>query len=240
MDVRVFEDYGAMSQAAAELIIKQVKGKPNSVLGLATGSTPIGLYKALIEDHKTNGTTYKEVTTFNLDEYIGLSKDHNQSYYYFMRKTLFDAIDIDLNNVEIPDGKAEAIEEECARYNQLLAETTIDLQVLGIGGNGHIGFNEPGTPFDSVTQEVELTKETIEANARFFDDINDVPTRAISMGIKNILDAKQIVLLASGKGKAEAIRAMIKDPAHPDCPASSLQNHNNVVVLLDEDAASLL
>lgn len=240
MDIRVFKNYEELSKAAAELIVEQVKNKANSNLGLATGSTPVGLYNELIKDHKENKTSYKDVQTFNLDEYIGLPNTHDQSYYQFMQEKLFSHIDVETNNIHIPSGNVEDIEKECERYNALLKNNPIDVQILGIGTNGHIGFNEPGTPFESVTSKVELAENTRNDNARFFDSMDEVPTHAISMGIQNILEAKQIVLLASGANKADAIKAMVKDAASIDCPASALQNHANVIVLLDEAAASKL
>lgn len=240
MEIKVFKNYQEMSEGVAKLIINQVINNPQSTLGLATGSTPIGLYQQLIKDHVENGTSYKNVRTFNLDEYIGLSKDHNQSYFYFMKEQLFNHIDISLDNVFIPDGGTHDVEAECDAYNQKLSQSPIDIQILGIGTNGHIGFNEPGTPFDSVTQKVELVEGTRKDNARFFDSMDEVPTHAISMGIKNILDANVVILLASGKNKADAIKTMVEAKPHVDCPASALQNHPHVIVYVDEEAASKL
>src|SRR5690554_186558 len=204
------KDYEEMSRVGAEEILELVKENPKAVLGLATGSTPTGLYRNLIEDHKTNKTSYKEVTTFNLDEYIGLDGDHPQSYHFFMNEQLFHAIDIPEHQTHIPNGMAEDMDEECQRYEALIKEKGgIDLQLLKIGVNGHIGFNEPGTPFDSRTHVVPLTESTREANSRFFNSMDEVPTHAVTMGIQTILEAKKIVLLASGASKQEAMRRLL-------------------------------
>lgn len=240
MEVKIFDTYEELSKEAAKVVIEQVRNNPKSVLGLATGSSPIGLYNELIRDHKENNTTYKDVITYNLDEYFGIDKTHPQSYYQFMIENLFKHIDINLDNVHIPDGKAANVEEECARYNELLKQHTIDIQILGIGGNGHIGFNEPGTPFESTTHHVQLDEKTRQDNARFFHSIDEVPTHAITVGIQNILEAKQIILIASGEGKADAIAKMINGPVNPSLPASILQTHDNVLVFLDKQAASKL
>lgn len=229
------------SAKACEIMTGIVKNNPKAILGLATGSTPVQLYADMVEDHKKNGTSYKEVQTYNLDEYFGLDQSHPQSYHYFMCQHLFNHIDIDMNNVHVPKGKGN-IEEEVAAYNKLLKENPLDIQLLGIGSNGHIGFNEPGTPFDSVTHKVDLKQSTIEDNARLFFNgkIEDVPTQAVSMGISNIMDAKKILLLAFGKNKAEAVKGMIEGPQTVDLPASALQNHPDCVLIVDEEAASLL
>lgn len=190
MKVIITENYDEMSKKAAELIIDVVKKNPNAVLGFATGTSPIGLYQNLIKDCKENGTSYKNVSTVNLDEYVGLTADHDQSYAYFMRTNLFDHIDIDQKNTNLPCGSASDLQKECDRYNALLDEKTQDVQVLGIGSNGHIGFNEPNTPFDSVTHIVDLTENTIKDNSRLFNSIDEVPRQALSMGIKNIMQAK--------------------------------------------------
>lgn len=229
------------SAKACEIMTGIVKNNPKAVLGLATGSTPVQLYADMVEDHKKNGTSYKEVQTYNLDEYFGLDQSHPQSYHYFMCQNLFNHIDIDMNNVHVPKGKGN-IEEEVAAYNKLLKENPLDIQLLGIGSNGHIGFNEPGTPFDSVTHKVDLKQSTIEDNARLFFNgkIEDVPTQAVSMGIANIMEAKKILLLAFGKNKAEAVKGMVEGPQTTDLPASALQNHPDCILIADEDAASLL
>ncbi len=239
MKVIITENYEEMSKKAAEIITQIVKNNPNAILGLATGSSPIGTYKQMAIDCK-NGVSYKNVSTVNLDEYVGLTADHDQSYAYFMRTNLFDHLDIDQKNTNLPCGSAPDVKAECDRYNALLDEMKQDVQVLGIGSNGHIGFNEPGTPLDSVTHLVDLTESTIKDNSRMFASIDEVPRQALSMGIKNIMQAKSIVMVVSGKNKAEAVRAMVKGEITPACPASVLQLHPFVTVVCDKDAASLL
>ena len=240
MKVIITENYDEMSKKAAELIIDVVKKNPNAVLGFATGTSPIGTYENLIKDCKENGTSYKNITTVNLDEYVGLTADHDQSYAYFMRTTLFDHIDIDQKNTHLPCGSASDLQKECDRYNALLDEKKQDVQVLGLGSNGHIGFNEPNTPFDSVTHIVDLTENTIKDNSRLFNSIDEVPRQALSMGIKNIMQAKSIVMVVSGKNKAQALKGMVNGEITPELPASVLQLHPFVTVICDKDAASLL
>lgn len=240
MKVIITENYEEMSKKAAEILIDIVKKNPNAVLGLATGSSPIGMYQNMIKDHQENGTSYKNVSSVNLDEYVGLTADHDQSYAYFMRTNLFDHIDIDQANTNLPCGSASDLQKECDRYNALLATKTQDVQVLGIGSNGHIGFNEPGTSLDSVTHVVDLTENTIKDNSRLFQSIDEVPRQALSMGIKNIMQAKSIVMVVSGKNKAAAVKGMVQGKITPDLPASILQLHPFVTVICDKDAASLL
>ena len=240
MKVIITENYDEMSKKAAEIMIELVKNNPNAVLGLATGSSPIGMYQYMAKDRKENGTSYKNVSTVNLDEYVGLTADHDQSYAYFMRKNLFDNIDIDLNNTNLPCGSASDSQAECDRYNALLETKKQDVQVLGLGSNGHIGFNEPGTPLDSVTHLVDLTENTIKDNSRLFNSIDEVPRQALSMGIKNIMQAKSILMVVSGKNKAEAVRGMVKGEITTQLPASVLQLHPFVTIICDKDAASLL
>ena len=240
MKVIVVKDYEEMSLKAFEVMAEVVKNKPNAVLGLATGSTPIGLYKNMIKDHKENGTSYKNIKTVNLDEYAGLDYSSDQSYVYFMRSNLFDHIDIDLNNTNIENGKATDRQAECDRYNKLLEEMQQDIQVLGIGSNGHIAFNEPGTPFGSVTHIVDLAESTIKDNSRMFASIDEVPRQAFTMGLKNIMNAKKVLILANGANKAKAVYGLVKGEVTENLPASVLQLHPNVVVIADESAASLL
>ena len=241
MKVIVCKDNVEGSQKACEIMLDVIKNNEHPVLGLATGSTPLLLYKNMILDHKENGTSYQNVETFNLDEYFGLEQTHPQSYYYFMCKNLFDHVDIQKDRVHIPLGKGD-VEVEAKKYNQLLDEKQLDIQLLGIGSNGHIGFNEPGTPFDSVTHVVDLKQSTIEDNARLFFDgkIDDVPKQAVSMGIANIMNAKKVLMLAFGKNKAKAIYGMVKGEVTTELPASVLQNHPDCILICDEDAASLL
>lgn len=229
-----------MSDKAAEIVIDVVKNKPDAVLGLATGSTPIGLYKNMIKDHKENGTSYKNVKTVNLDEYAGLDVNSDQSYVYFMRDNLFNHIDVDLANTNIENGKATDRQAECDRYNALLELNQQDVQVLGIGSNGHIAFNEPGTPFGSVTHVVDLAESTVKDNSRLFKSIDDVPRQAFTMGLKNIMNAKKIVILANGENKAKAVYGLVKGEVCETVPASVLQLHPDCTLVCDQAAASLL
>lgn len=237
MKIIVTKNYEEASQKAFE-VMKEVVSNENAVLGLATGSTPIGLYNAMIKDHKENGTSYANVSSYNLDEYVGLPREHKESYYTFMKTNLFSSIDIKEENTHLPYGNTEA---DCEAYDNELSKVQVDVQVLGIGGNAHIGFNEPGTPFEQGTHIVTLQERTRLDNARFFDgDINQVPTQAITMGIATIMKAKKILLIASGEGKADAVKNMIEGDVVESVPASILQNHEDVVVILDEAAASKL
>ncbi len=240
MKVIVAENYEEMSRKAFEVMAEVVKNNPRAVLGLATGSTPIGLYKNMIEDHEKNGTSYREIKTVNLDEYAGLDYSSDQSYVYFMRHNLFDHIDIDLKNTNIENGKAADREAECARYNALLDELPRDIQVLGIGSNGHIAFNEPGTPFGSVTHIVDLTESTIKDNSRMFASIDEVPRQAFTMGLKNIMQSKKILILANGANKAKAVYGLVKGEVTENVPASILQLHPDCTLVCDKAAASLL
>ena len=234
-------DYEEMSQKGAEIFIEQIKKKPNSILGLATGSTPLGLYKILIEKNKLKEISFKDVITYNLDEYCDIPKFHEQSYYTYMNQNLFDHIDINRNNTHIPNGEGD-LKLNSDNYEKELNKVKIDIQLLGIGSNGHIGFNEPGTDFDIGVHEVNLTENTIKDNARFFEnDINKVPKKAITMGIKNILDSEMIVLMASGKNKANAIKNIISGIVDKNVPASALNLHKGkVYIIVDKEAASML
>ena len=240
MKIIIAENYDDMSVKAYEVMKKVVSSKNDATLGLATGSTPIGLYKNMIEDYKNGNVSYKNVKSVNLDEYIGQGVGDEQSYVEFMRNNLFNHIDIDLANTDLPCGKCDDMQAECDRYNAKLASISVDIQVLGIGSNGHIGFNEPNTPFGSVTHVVNLTENTIKDNARFFNSIDEVPTQAISMGIKNVMNAKSILLIASGANKADAIKATVEGPVTESVPASVLQLHPDVYIVVDKDAASKL
>lgn len=240
MKVIVCKNTEELANEALKVMLDVIKSKENPVIGLATGSSPIGLYNAMIRDHKENGTSYKNVKSVNLDEYVGLGIESDQSYVYFMNDNLFKGIDIDKNNTNLPNGKADDMNAECDRYTALLDSMPQDIQLLGIGGNGHIGFNEPGTPFNSTTHIVELQERTRIDNARFFSSLDEVPTHAITMGIKNIMNAKKILVVANGKSKADAVCSMVKGEITESCPASVLQNHNDVTVIVDEDAASKL
>ena len=238
MKVIIAKDYNEVSKAAFEVMKEYLK--PGKVLGLATGSSPIGLYQNMIKDHEKNGTSYAEIKTFNLDEYVGLPLTHSESYYTFMHEQLFNHIDIKEENIHIPSGLGE-LEKGCALYDQLIAATPVDIQLLGIGSNGHIGFNEPGTSFEIGTHVTDLTESTRKDNARFFDPLNEeVPTQACTMGPKTIMDARAILLVAEGANKAAAVKAMLEGPVSEDCPASILQRHPNVTVVIDEAASKLL
>ena len=240
MELIIVKNAAEGSAKGAEIIEAIVKENPQAILGLATGSTPLGMYKELIRDHQENGTSYKAVRTYNLDEYVGLEPTHDQSYRYFMTENLFKHLDIDLANTHVPSGIGNP-EENAKAYDALIESIgRADIQVLGIGTNGHIAFNEPPTRFDYTTHVVDLVPATIEANSRFFDSIDDVPKTAVTMGIASILKAKKILLLAFGEGKAQAIKEMIEGPVTENMPASALQNHDNVVVIVDEAAAAQL
>jgi glucosamine-6-phosphate deaminase len=233
--------YEELSKRAAAHIISRMDANERLNLGLATGSTPTGVYKMLIQDHKQNKTSYKNINTFNLDEYIGIPKKDPQSYHYFMCENLFDHIDIPLEQTHIPDGTARDLAEECRRYEQFIQEHGgIDLQILGIGQNGHIGFNEPGTPFSSRTHIINLAESTRKANSRFFESLEDVPARAITMGIASIMESKEILLLVSGTSKSEALARLINGEVSEDFPASILKNHQNVTIFADKEALALL
>ncbi|MFD3448262.1 glucosamine-6-phosphate deaminase [Microbacteriaceae bacterium 4G12] len=239
MKIIEVKDYEQMSQIAAEYMIRKVKECPTIHLGLATGGTPIGMYKNLIQDHRLHGTSYQKVTTFNLDEYIGLSGTNKNSYRYYMNENLFNHIDIQKDKTFIPHGDVKDFEAECGRYEELIeANGGIDLQILGIGNNGHIGFNEPGTSFDSKTHVVDLKPSTIQANARFFHRIEEVPTQAITMGIASIMRSKEILLLISGETKKEALRQLLYGDVTESFPASVLKNHPCVTIIADEAAAA--
>ena len=233
------KDSADMSREAANIISAQIIMKPDCVLGLATGSTPIGLYKQLIEWYQKGDLDFSEVRTVNLDEYKGISRENDQSYYYFMHQNLFDHVNIPEGNTHLPDGMALDPEKECDRYNNLIQSMGgVDLQLLGIGHNGHIGFNEPGDSFDKQVHCVNLTESTIEANKRFFASADEVPRQAYTMGIGNILQAKKILIVANGEGKAEIVKKAFFGPVTPQVPASILQLHQDVVLVADEAALS--
>ena len=242
-NVKIFveENYAAMSRRSARMVAAQVAEKPESVLGLATGSTPIGTYEELIRLFNAGEVDFSRVETFNLDEYFPISKENDQSYAYFMRKKLFDFLNISAEKINIPSGEAADHIAECAAYEKKIADAGgIDLQILGIGANGHIAFNEPADVFSAVTRYVELDASTIKANARFFANENEVPRHALTMGIKTIMQTRKILLLASGAGKAEILRDAIFGAITPSNPASVLQLHQDVTVIADKDAAQFL
>lgn len=241
MKVLVFDNYDEASVQAAQLVEAQILENGESVLGLATGSTPIGLYKELIEGVKARGVSYKNVSTINLDEYIGLASDHSESYHTFMAENLFNHIDIAIDNTHVPNGMATSPEDECVRYEEIIDNLgPIDVQILGIGTNGHIGFNEPGTDPESLTHVAELVASTRESNARFFPTIDEVPTHAVTTGIKSILKSKKIILIATGTNKAEAVKRLLSKEISQDFPASYLWNHSDVTLIVDKDAYALV
>ena len=241
MLVEVFPDYEAISERAAEIVTDQIRRKPDSVIGFATGSTPLGLYKRLIQNHTQRGLDFSKITTFNLDEYVGLSPDHDQSYHYFMWKNLFDHVNVTPARVHIPQGMADDIEAFCAWYERRIEQAGgIDLQILGIGGNGHIAFNEPGSSLGSRTRIKTLTQKTTEDNARFFDDPAQVPHLAITMGIGTIMDARKVLLIGSGAGKTDAIKATLEGPITAMVPATIVQLHRHAHILVDEAAVATL
>ena len=233
------KDYNDMSRKAANIISAQVILNPKSILGLATGDTPMGTYAQLAEWQKKGDCSFAQCTSYNLDEYVGLTADHPQSYHYFMRKNFFDVVDIDLANTHVPDGSAADPEVACAEYDAAVAAAGYpDLQLLGIGHNGHIGFNEPDDHFSKGTHCVDLTESTIQANSRLFDSIDDVPRQAYTMGVQTIMYARSILVVASGEDKADAVWAMCLGPVTPQVPASILQLHTNCTVIADEAALS--
>lgn len=232
-------DYNEMSRKAANLIGAQVIMKPDCILGLATGSSPIGTYKELIKRCEEGDLDFSQVQSVNLDEYKGLSRDNDQSYYYFMNHNLFDHINIDKANTHVPNGMESDAEKECANYEELIKSLGgIDLQLLGLGHNGHIGFNEPAEEFDKVTHCVDLQESTIEANKRFFASVDDVPRQAYTMGIGTIMSAKKIVVVVSGEDKADIVKRAFSGPITPSVPASILQMHPDVTVICDAAAYS--
>ncbi len=240
MKIIVTKDYEELSAKAAKIMLEVVRENPYAVLGLATGTTPLGLYAYMIADHEQKGTSYAHIRTANLDEYKGLPKTHPQSYAYFMRKNLFDELGNHKENKNIENGMAADEEKECARYDEVLEQLPRDIQLLGLGSNGHIAFNEPGTPFGSGTHVVSLAESTVKDNARLFDDISEVPRKAFTMGIRQIMQAKKILILASGANKADAVAKMVKGEVTEAVPASVLQLHPDCTLIVDKAAAAKL
>ena len=235
------QDYQSMSRKAANILSAHVILKPDCVLGLATGSTPIGMYRQLIDWYNKGDIDFSQVHTVNLDEYLGLAPTHDQSYRYFMQANLFDHVNVKPENTNVPNGLAQDPEAECARYNQVIASLGgIDVQVLGMGHNGHIGFNEPEEAFEMATHVVHLTDDTINSNARFFASRDQVPRQALTMGIKSIMQARHILVVVSGADKADIVKAAFTGPVTPKVPASILQMHPHVSLVADEAALSLL
>ena len=235
------KDYDDMSRKAANIISAQVILKPDCVLGLATGSTPIGAYKQLVEWYNKGDLDFSEVTTVNLDEYKGLPRDNDQSYYYFMRENLFKHVNIPEGRSFLPDGTEPDSEKACSRYNEIIHQVGgIDLQLLGLGHNGHIGFNEPNTVFEAETHCVDLAPSTVEANKRFFASVDDVPRQAYTMGIKTIMQARKVLVVVSGRDKAAAVKEAFFGSITPQVQGSVLQLHSDVTVVADEEALSEL
>ncbi len=239
MEMEIYPSYEQMSAAAAKVIAEVVRSKPDAVLGLATGSTPVGVYKELIRMHNEDGLDFSKIVTFNLDEYVRLDGDHRQSYRYFMDSNLFDHVNVDKKNTHVPSGTADNYDEYCRQYERRIADAGgIDIQVLGIGSDGHIAFNEPGTSLASRTHITTLTEQTIKDNARFFDSEKDVPRYAITMGVGTIMEARKTVLLANGKGKVDAVAAAAEGPVSCMCTASALQMHPDAMFFIDEEASA--
>ena len=238
--VIIRDTYDEVSDEAFR-VMKEVLRKPAPVLGLATGSTPLGLYQRMVADYAVGGQDYSHVLTFNLDEYVGLPRDHEQSYWTFMHENLFNHIGIPGENVHMLPGFSEDFVDDCDEYEAMLQKHIPDIQLLGIGSNGHIAFNEPGTRFNTLSHVVDLSEQTIRDNARFFGgDVTKVPKQAVTMGLESILRSKKALLLATGANKADAVAAMMTPPPTLDCPASILQSHKDVTVILDREAASKL
>ena len=235
-------DYDEVSVRTANMILGQVNLKPDAVLGLATGGSPVGAYKKIVEAYNNNEIDFSEVTTINLDEYRGIKRSHEQSYWSFMHRNLFDHVNIDPAHINLPDGTNMDAEAECKRYDEVIRSVGgVDLQLLGIGHDGHIGFNEPHDAFDLGTHCVDLAQETIEANKRFFDgNVDLVPKQAYTMGIKTIMQARKVLVVANGKAKAQAVKDAVTGPVTPACPGSILQLHPDCILVADEEALSLL
>ena len=231
------KDYSEMSKKAAEIIIDEISKKPNLVMGLATGSTPLGIYQELVKAYKKRKINFSKIKSFNLDEYYSIKRKDKNSFYYFMHKNLFSKINIKKENVNSLDGEAKNPEKECENYENKIRKNKIDIQILGVGVNGHIGFNEPGSGINSRTRLVKLASQTLKDNSRFFR--GKMPRYALSMGISSIMRAKKIILLASGKNKARAINQLIEGKVNKKWPVSFLRKHKNLVIVLDKDAASL-
>jgi len=235
------DNYEQLSHRAANIVASQIILKPNSVIGLATGGTPLGMYQELVKMYIEEDLDFTEVKTFNLDEYYPIKPDNEESYHYYMMENLFKHVDINPANIHIPNGMAKDVQKECERYEELIKKWGgLDLQVLGIGRNGHIGFNEPNPKFEAVTHLVELDEDTIIANSRFFPSAEEVPKQAISMGIKTIMHSRKILLLANGEEKVNVIKEALEGPIMPELPASILQLHPDVTVIIDRDAAKYL
>lgn len=239
MEVKVFSNTDELNKYCEQMFIDIMTNNDAPTLGLATGSSPVGVYQELIKANQEGIIDFSNTTTFNLDEYCGIDRNHEQSYWTFMHQNLFNHVNINENNINLPEASGD-LDQACSEYNNKLNNANIDIQILGIGSNGHIAFNEPGTSFESTVHKVELDEKTRQDNARFFKSIDEVPTHAITMGLSNIMQAKKIVLIATGENKADAIKGMIEGEKTTSLPASILQDHPDVTILLDEEAASKL
>jgi len=241
MNILAFDNDDKLNEAAANMIISQIQTTPRTVLGLATGGTPVGIYKQLLHEFDRGMVSFRNVTTYNLDEYANIPVDHSESYHSYMNNHLFKHIDLPASQRHIPNGNAEDLVAECRRYDESIELAgQIDLQLLGIGHNGHIGFNEPAQELTKETHVVDLAQETLEANARYFDSIKEVPKQALTMGVGTILKAKKIMLVVKGADKADIVKRALQGPITTECPASLLQTHPNLIVLLDNAAAGKL
>ncbi len=241
MEVDISKSYEELSRKAANVIADVLNAKPNAVLGMATGSSPLGLYQELVRMHQAQGLDFSQVTTFNLDEYVGLPVTHEQSYHYFMHENFFKHVNIPRENIHIPSGTTRNYQAFCEWYEKRIKDCGgIDAQILGIGSDGHIAFNEPTSSFNSRTRLKTLARQTIEDNARFFEEVKDVPIYAITMGVGTILEARKLVLVANGKNKADAAAKMIEGPVTSMITASALQLHADAKVFIDEAAAEKL
>lgn len=241
MNIIKTNNFETLSMEACDLVVNTIKNVKQPAIGLATGSTPEGLYKCLIERYINGEISFSDVTTFNLDEYVGLAETHPGSYQYYMRENFFNHIDIASGNAHIPSGIEADLNLHCTEYEEKIeSKGRIDLQILGVGINGHIGFNEPGTSFESKTHIVELKPSTREVNSRFFESVEEVPTQALTMGIQTIMNAKEIILLISGANKAETVKAFIESEVSEDFPASILKTHPNFTLIVDEEAYALV
>ena len=240
MLILVTPNYKEMSKKAAELVASDILKKPNMVLGLPTGETPVGMYKLLVKDYKNKKINFSKITCFNLDEYYPIKRENKNSYYAYMHKNFFNSVNVKKENVNILDSESSTPKKDCIAYEKRIKNNPIDLQILGVGINGHIGFNEPGSKKSSKTRVIDLTLDTRKRNSRFVKNKSEVPTHALSMGISTIMSAKKLILLANGKNKAEAIRHLIEKKPSSDWPVSFLRAHKNLVVVLDKEAASLL
>ncbi|MFA5259429.1 MAG: glucosamine-6-phosphate deaminase [Candidatus Pacearchaeota archaeon] len=240
MLIIVTKNYNELSKRAAELVADDILKKPNMVLGLPTGETPVGMYKLLVKNYKNKKINFSKITCFNLDEYYPIKKENKNSYYSYMHKNFFDSVNVKSSNINILDSESKTPKKDCLAYEKKIKKTPLDLQILGVGINGHIGFNEPGSKKSSKTRVIDLTLDTRKRNSRFFKNKSEVPTHALSMGISTILGAKKLILLANGKNKAEAIKHLVEGKPSCDWPVSFLRAHKNLVVILDKEAAGLL